>query len=126
MTYVITQACCNDASCVAVCPVDCIHPTPGEVGFANTEMLYIDPETCIDCGACVEECPVDAIRVDEELSPTGTPGISISTPAITYSTRRDSTWRRPRRRRLSRGTRKLSGWQSSGRDLPPATPLRNC
>ncbi|WP_164874131.1 FAD-dependent oxidoreductase [Rhodococcus spongiicola] len=68
MAYVITQACCNDASCVDVCPVNCIHPTPDEPEFATTEMLYIDPQTCIDCGACVDECPVDAIFGDNELS----------------------------------------------------------
>ncbi|WP_420879373.1 FAD-dependent oxidoreductase [Rhodococcus sp. (in: high G+C Gram-positive bacteria)] len=68
MAYVITQACCNDASCVDVCPVNCIHPTPDEPEFATTEMLYIDPQTCIDCGACVDECPVDAIFGENELS----------------------------------------------------------
>jgi ferredoxin--NADP+ reductase len=69
MTYVITQACCNDASCVAVCPVNCIHPTADEAQFMTSESLYIDADTCIDCGACVEECPVDAIRADDELTP---------------------------------------------------------
>jgi ferredoxin--NADP+ reductase len=73
MAYVITQNCCNDASCVAACPVDCIHPTPGEVGFATTDMLYIDPATCIDCGACADVCPVDAIRPDTELTSTMAP-----------------------------------------------------
>ncbi len=67
MAYVITQACCNDASCVAVCPVNCIHPTPDEAPFATTEMLYIDPDTCIDCGACVPECPVSAIFPEPDL-----------------------------------------------------------
>ena len=33
MTHVITQNCCNDANCVAVCPVNCIHPTPAEAAF---------------------------------------------------------------------------------------------
>ncbi len=28
MAYVITQNCCKDASCIPVCPVDCIHPDP--------------------------------------------------------------------------------------------------
>src|SRR3954468_4253684 len=60
MPYAITQTCCSDASCVAVCPVNCIHPTPDEPDFGTTEMLYIDPGTCIDCGACAEACPVDA------------------------------------------------------------------
>lgn len=61
MAYVVTQNCCNDATCVAVCPVDCIHPTPDEAGYAAAEMLYINPSTCIDCGACADVCPVDAI-----------------------------------------------------------------
>ncbi|ORV47510.1 ferredoxin [Mycolicibacter engbaekii] len=61
MPHVITQACCNDASCVFACPVNCIHPTPDEPGFATSEMLYIDPDACVDCGACVRACPVDAI-----------------------------------------------------------------
>ncbi|WP_369213206.1 FAD-dependent oxidoreductase [Streptomyces flavofungini] len=61
MTYVITQTCCNDATCVAVCPVNCIHPTPQERAFGSTEMLHIDPRTCIACGACADACPVDAI-----------------------------------------------------------------
>ncbi|QBJ97190.1 4Fe-4S dicluster domain-containing protein [Rhodococcus sp. ABRD24] len=67
MAHVVTQNCCNDATCVSVCPVNCIHPTPEESGYATSEMLYIDPETCIDCGACVEVCPVNAITPDFEL-----------------------------------------------------------
>ena len=69
MTHVITRSCCNDASCVEVCPVDCIHPTPDEPGYASAEMLYIDPETCIDCAACIDVCPVSAIVPDEDLEP---------------------------------------------------------
>ncbi|MFD5188808.1 FAD-dependent oxidoreductase [Streptomyces sp. NPDC058357] len=61
MTYAITQTCCNDATCVAVCPVNCIHPTPQERAFGSTEMLYVDPRSCIDCGACADACPVDAV-----------------------------------------------------------------
>lgn len=57
MAYVITEPCIGvkDMSCVAVCPVDCIH------GGEEDEMLYINPDECIDCGACVPECPVSAI-----------------------------------------------------------------
>ncbi|CPU37417.1 FAD-dependent oxidoreductase [Mycobacteroides abscessus] len=66
MTFVITQNCCTDASCVPVCPVDCIRPVPTEDGQA-AQMLYIDPDTCVDCGACVEACPVDAIYHEDEL-----------------------------------------------------------
>jgi ferredoxin/flavodoxin---NADP+ reductase len=62
VAFVITQNCCKDASCVPVCPVDCIRPLDD-----STDMLFIDPETCIDCGACMDECPVDAIYYDEDL-----------------------------------------------------------
>lgn len=68
MAFAITQTCCNDASCVSVCPVNCIHPAPGEPDFGNTDMLYIDPQACIDCGACADACPVDAIFPVESLS----------------------------------------------------------
>ncbi|OZG26091.1 ferredoxin [Williamsia sp. 1138] len=68
MPHVITQPCCNDASCISVCPVNCIHPTPNEPEFINAEMLYINPETCIDCGACIDACPVEAIFPDDALS----------------------------------------------------------
>ena len=69
MAYVITSNCIGtkDASCTEVCPVDCIHPAPGEPGFAEAEMLYIDPEECIDCDACVEACPVDAIFSEDQV-----------------------------------------------------------
>ncbi|MGX1809161.1 FAD-dependent oxidoreductase [Nocardia sp. NPDC055321] len=67
MAYVITQRCCNDGSCVADCPVDCIRPRPEDPEFATAEMLYIDPDTCIDCGACTEACPVDAVFAEDEL-----------------------------------------------------------
>ena len=69
MPHVITQSCCGDASCVFACPVNCIHPTPDEPGFAVTEMLYIDPQACVDCGACVSACPVGAIVADTNLRP---------------------------------------------------------
>jgi NAD-dependent dihydropyrimidine dehydrogenase PreA subunit len=62
MSYVITAPCINtrDASCVEVCPVDCIHPAPGEPGHDTAAQLFIDPEECIACDACVEVCPVGA------------------------------------------------------------------
>jgi ferredoxin len=57
MTYVIAGSCIKDDSCIEVCPVDCIHPKPG------------DPELCIDCDACVEACPVDVIFAEFEIPP---------------------------------------------------------
>ena len=61
MTFVITEPCIGvkDASCVDVCPVECIHE--GE------DQFYIDPEECIDCYACIPVCPVEAIFPDDEL-----------------------------------------------------------
>lgn len=73
MAYVILEPCAisKAASCVEVCPVECIHPTPDEEGFDETEQLFIDPTECIDCDACVVACPVDAVmhedRVPEQL-----------------------------------------------------------
>ena len=68
MPFAITQTCCTDASCVAACPVNCIHPTPDEPDFGTTDMLFVDPRTCIDCGACADACPVDAVFPAETLS----------------------------------------------------------
>ncbi|QPP08331.1 FAD-dependent oxidoreductase [Streptomyces bathyalis] len=67
MAYAITQTCCKDASCVSVCPVNCIRPTPEERDFGSTEMLHVDPQTCIDCGACADACPVDAVLPVDSL-----------------------------------------------------------
>jgi len=57
VTYVIAQPCIGvkDASCVDVCPVDCIHAREED------EQYFIDPDECIDCGACEPACPVTAI-----------------------------------------------------------------
>ena len=69
MAYVIAEPCIGtkDNSCVEVCPVDCIHPTPEESNYDAVEQLYIDPEECIDCDACVEACPVDACFAEDQL-----------------------------------------------------------
>lgn len=63
MTYVIAEPCINvkDASCVAVCPVDCIYSSEAD------NMYYINPDECIDCGACEPECPVNAIFAEDEV-----------------------------------------------------------
>ena len=69
LAYVIAEPCIGqkDNSCVEVCPVDCIHPTPDEPDYDNVEQLYIDPDECIDCDACVEACPVDACFAEDQL-----------------------------------------------------------
>jgi len=63
---------------VYACPVNCIHPTPDEPGFATAEMLHIDPEVCVDCGACVSACPVGAIAPDTKLSADQVPFVEIN------------------------------------------------
>ena len=74
MTYVITEPCIDlkDATCVDVCPVDCIHTTDED------NQYYIDPEICIDCEACVFVCPVDAIFYDEDVPEDQKPFIKIN------------------------------------------------
>jgi ferredoxin len=71
MTYVISELCIGtkDTSCVEVCPVDCIHPTPGRPRLRRSQMLYMDPEECIDCDDCVEARPIDAITSKDEVPP---------------------------------------------------------
>lgn len=78
MPHVITQSCCNDGSCVFACPVNCIHPSPDEPGYATSEMLYIDPVACVDCGACVSACPVGAIVPDSKLDAGQLPFVEIN------------------------------------------------
>ena len=89
MTYVITQHCCNDAACVPVCPVNCIHPTPDEPDYATAEMLYIDPLGCIDCGACLDVCPVSAIEPDYDLPPESLPFVALNAAYFEAPGRRD-------------------------------------
>ena len=62
MAYIIAEPCVDlkDASCVDVCPVDCIHTTDED------NMYYIHPDECIDCAACEPVCPVTAIFEESE------------------------------------------------------------
>jgi NAD-dependent dihydropyrimidine dehydrogenase PreA subunit len=61
VTYIIAEPCVDvkDASCVDVCPVDCIYEGP--------DMYYINPDECIDCAACEPVCPVTAIFVEDAV-----------------------------------------------------------
>lgn len=63
MAYVITEPCVTvkDASCVDVCPVDCIYTTDAD------NMYFIHPDECIDCGACESVCPVSAIFPEDAV-----------------------------------------------------------
>lgn len=67
MTYVIGEKCLGEryATCVDVCPVNCIYP--GE--YKGEEFMVIDPEICIDCDSCLPECPIEAIMTSEDENP---------------------------------------------------------
>ena len=69
MAYVITQKCVSikEASCVGVCPVDCIQPTPGTPEFEQVDQLFINPDDCIECGACMPVCPTDAVFPEDDV-----------------------------------------------------------
>ncbi|MGI8925273.1 MAG: 4Fe-4S dicluster domain-containing protein [Tepidiformaceae bacterium] len=74
MPYVISEPCIGvkDASCVEVCPVDCIHSSEG------AEQYYINPDQCIDCAACELACPVAAIFHEDDLKPEWKPFIALN------------------------------------------------
>jgi ferredoxin len=74
LAFVITQPCIGtkDASCIEVCPLDCIH-----AGDASAQ-YFIDPDECIDCGACVDTCPVDAIYPEDEVPAEWTSYIKLN------------------------------------------------
>ena len=68
----ITNLCTNDGACVEVCPVACIHTTPG------AQQFYIDPDVCIDCEQCEIVCPVDAIFKDVDVPPEHVASIEVN------------------------------------------------
>lgn len=74
MPYVISEPCIGvkDASCVDVCPVDCIHSTD------DAPQYYINPDLCIDCGACEVACPVQAISHENDVPEEWTKYIAIN------------------------------------------------
>ena len=73
MTFVITEGCTKDASCVAVCPVDCISTTD------ESDQYFINPDECIDCGACEPECPVGTIFALDDVPAEHAKYIQINT-----------------------------------------------
>jgi NAD-dependent dihydropyrimidine dehydrogenase PreA subunit len=77
VTHVITDPCIGskDASCVGVCPVDCIYEAE--------RMFVINPEECIDCGACIAECPVEAIYVDADVPDPALRFVAINAAVLT-------------------------------------------
>jgi len=63
VAFVISDPCLmsKDASCVEVCPVDCIKSDNAAAQY------FINPKTCINYAACVDACPVKAIYSEDEL-----------------------------------------------------------
>ena len=53
MAYVITDTCLGEryATCVSVCPVDCIKP--GD--YQGQQFMIIQPDVCTSCGLCLPE-----------------------------------------------------------------------
>ena len=80
MPYVIAEPCIGvkDKSCVAVCPVDCIHEGVVDVDGVTYDQLFIDPDECIDCGLCEPECPADAIFMADEVPAEWTRFVQIN------------------------------------------------
>lgn len=74
MPYVIAEPCIGvkDASCVEVCPVDCIHTAD------DAPQYYINPDQCIDCAACEIACPVAAIAYEDDVKPEWTRYIEVN------------------------------------------------
>ena len=55
---------CEDAACIAACPVSAISNNKG------TGLIEIDHELCVQCMECVAKCPFKAIyfdRIDERI-----------------------------------------------------------
>jgi ferredoxin len=79
MAFVITEKCLGEryATCVDVCPVECIHPVDHE----GKPFMVIDPEVCIDCGVCLPECPIGAIVGSVGEDPGGAQLNAKLTPA---------------------------------------------
>jgi ferredoxin--NADP+ reductase len=76
---------------VVACPVNCIHPAPGEPGFGEAEMLYVDAKSCVDCGACVTACPADAIVPHTTLTASQTPFLAINAEYFEVFPHKDRT-----------------------------------
>lgn len=76
---------------MVACPVNCIHPAPGEPGFGEAEMLYVDAKSCVDCGACVTACPADAIVPHTTLKASQTPFLAINAEYFEVFPHKDRT-----------------------------------
>ncbi len=73
MTYVIAEPCIGekDNSCVEVCPVDCIHPTPDEPDYENQEQLFIDPDEASNNSEVISVLATDSLWAGAVRAETG-------------------------------------------------------
>jgi ferredoxin--NADP+ reductase len=71
LAYTITAACTGAEclSCLEVCPVDAIHPAPGQAAFFAASRLAINADACIHCGSCARVCPLAAAVAGEQPAP---------------------------------------------------------
>jgi ferredoxin--NADP+ reductase len=76
---------------VVACPVNCIHPAPGDPDFATAEMLYVDAAACVDCGACATACPADAIVPHTTLTEAQLPFLSLNAEYFAVAPHADRT-----------------------------------
>ena len=82
MAYVINEPCIGtkDNSCVEVCPVDCIHPTPDEPDYDKVEMLYIDPRSASTATPASKPARSTPSRRRTWCRPTGSTTSSATPP----------------------------------------------
>lgn len=50
---------CEDAPCVEICPVTCLH-------MREDGIVDFNRERCIGCKACMQACPYDALHIDPD------------------------------------------------------------
>jgi len=93
MAWVITRVCtdCIDASCLKVCPVDCIYGLV-EPDERYRNQLYIDPSECIDCALCAPECPWEAIYLDKAIPDVFVEDIAINQQIFEDHSKEDFTF----------------------------------
>lgn len=66
--------CIGDASCVMVCPTNCLEMLIAKPWLAR-------PADCIGCGACAAVCPTGAIYFNEVVTPLPAPDHSTEPSA---------------------------------------------
>ena len=124
MAYVITQPCCNDACCVDVCPVNCIHPTPDEAPVRHHRDAVHRPGHLHRLRCLRRRVPGRRDLLRTTSSPSSTRRTSRSTPRTSSKHPLGPDWPEPlthgrdRRPRLGHAARR----DRRRRARRPATP----